>query len=141
MWGGMFLLAYAGGSWLGRFTTGGLIEAPSAAQAAGAEDFWAEQDRARNAAVAAAMPTRRIAPDAPGNHVCEGCDAGETRGRQLAQYLGLYYGSASLDEDVLADAQGDDDAREARDMPLVLPSVPAPPLPVLPSVRPTAAAP
>lgn len=133
-WGGMFLLAYAGGSWLGRFATGGLSDAPSAGQTASAEDSWEQQEGVRNAAVAAAMPLQHSAPDEPGNHVCEGCDAGETRGRQLAQYLGLYYGSASLDEEALADAQDDDDAQQERDATLARPSVPAPTLPILPSV-------
>jgi hypothetical protein len=117
MWGGMFLLAYAGGSALGRFTTSGLVTDDSSLLHDGeAANFWAEQDKAREAGEPA-RPAQRYAYETPGNHACDGCDAHITRDKQMAAMMGLPY----------------DDPREAVDTERVdMIDVPPPPVPARP---------
>lgn len=134
MWSGMIVLAYAGGSWLGSYavtglaTGGSLISAPTSA-----ENYWEERDAARIAEAASELP-RSAMPDSPGNHVCEGCDAGQTRNQQLAEYLGAYYGSSSID----SDAATDEAAPDAPERPVM---ATAGPLLQPPPSAPTASAP
>lgn len=105
LWGAMFLLAYAGGSLLGRFTISGLIEGDSPMLRDGeAANFWAERDKAREAGEPAVQAARIYGHETPGNHVCDGCDAAITRDKQMAAAMGLPYddpreASAAPDEE------------------------------------------
>ncbi len=91
IWGGMFLLAFVGGSWLGGFAVKGL-DAVAAHDSSDTENFWAAQDNEGDAGRLVPLePVSRLSSPAPGNHVCEGCDAGITRDRQRAEEMGLPY--------------------------------------------------
>lgn len=82
MWGGAFLLAFASGSVLGSFTVSGLADGDkSLPDSSDVQNFWATQDRAHanGADTEETMPVYTY--QSRGNHVCDGCDAGETRGR------------------------------------------------------------
>lgn len=101
MWGGMFVLAFVGGSVLGSFATSGLGGGDkSLPDSSDVRNFWAAQDRAHANDTGPAAP-EAIYARSKGNHVCEGCDAGETRGRLRLENLGGSYsdqgaGDASL---------------------------------------------
>jgi hypothetical protein len=89
----LFLLAFAVGSVLGRFTVSGLAGTDrSLPDSSDVQNFWATQDRARTGADnVQAPPAVRYAPEPVGNHVCEGCDAGETRSRLRVSDQGFSY--------------------------------------------------
>lgn len=84
IWGGMFLLAFVGGRWLGGFVVAGVDINPMN-QMAGFEIDPANE--ARNATVAVRSAERQFQDIGPVN--CTGCDAGETRYRQMAEQMGL----------------------------------------------------
>jgi hypothetical protein len=86
IWGGMFVLAYVGGSWLGRYVVAGVDVAPVNAMTG---LVLRPAHEAANEAVAARSPEQQFRDGGPANHVCTGCDAGETRYRQMAQQMGL----------------------------------------------------
>jgi hypothetical protein len=100
MWGGAFLLAFAGGSVLGGFTVSGLAgDDRSLPNSSDVQNFWAAQDRARTNGSDAPDVAAMIAHQPPGNHVCDGCDAGETRGRlRLGNLAGSYSDEAGENE-------------------------------------------
>ncbi|MBO9669527.1 MAG: hypothetical protein J7485_03315 [Sphingobium sp.] len=91
MWGGMFVLAFVGGSVLGSFAISGLGGGDkSLPDSSDVRNFWAAQDRAHANGTDEAAP-EAIYARAKGNHVCEGCDAGETRSRlRLENLAGSY---------------------------------------------------
>ncbi|MBO9580191.1 MAG: hypothetical protein J7498_04800 [Sphingobium sp.] len=91
MWGGMFVLASVGGSVLGSFAISGLGSGDkSLPDSSDVKNFWAAQDRAHANSAYEAAP-EAIYVGSKGNHVCEGCDAGETRGRLRLQNLAGSY--------------------------------------------------
>jgi len=98
MWGVMFVLAFASGSVLGRFTVSGLAGGDrSIPDSTDVQNFWAAQDRAHANGVDEAAPAL-IYAKSYGNHVCEGCDAGEARGRlRLENLAGSYSEQAGGD--------------------------------------------
>lgn len=112
MWGGALLLAFASGSVLGGFTVSGLAGSDkSLPDSSDVQNFWAAQDRiqASRAVPDEAVPVYADQPH--GNHVCEGCDAGETRGRlKLNSLAGSYSGQSD---------NRDEHAEEADDLPAV----------------------
>lgn len=128
LWGGMFVLAYAGGNWLGSFTVSGLSdEERQTAEAAEAANFWQAQDDSEERSAAPDAPVRRIIYAAPGNHVCDGCDAGITRDRQMAAQLGIPYPEDSADAEA-APVESDEDAA----LPQPVARVTLPPVPPTP---------
>ena len=86
IWGGMFVLAYVGGSWLGRFVVAGVDVHPANQMTGFALPTTSDP---ANGSVAAHVPEKQFHDSKPANHVCTGCDAGETRYRQMAQQMGL----------------------------------------------------
>ena len=90
MWGVMFVLAYVGGSRLGRFVVAGVDAHPRTEMAGFA------LPRASNASSHEAAATHAAAQQfrdsGLANHVCTGCDAGQTRYRQMAQQMGMPVG-------------------------------------------------
>lgn len=97
LWAGLFVIAFFGGSWLGRFVVAGVDVngAPTgeaAVQHAAAPAFV--HNGAGNAA-AAPPAVRPVQAYGPSDHVCDGCDAGATRDRQRAQEMGLPVGDGS----------------------------------------------
>ena len=108
MWGAMFVLAFASGSVLGSFTVKGLVGGDkSLPDSSDVQNFWAAQDRAHANGVDEAAPALVYAHQSRGNHVCEGCDAGETRGRlRLESLEGSYSDQAGEDARPPADADG-----------------------------------
>ena len=93
IWGGIFLLAFASGSVLGRFTVSGLAgKDGSLPNSSDVQNFWAAQDRGRaEGGEGPIAPSISYAPQPHGNHVCDGCDAGEMRGRLRIESLGGTY--------------------------------------------------
>lgn len=91
MWGGMFVLAFVSGSVLGSFAISGLGSGDrSLPDSSDVKNFWAAQDRAHANGIVEAVP-EAIYARSKGNHVCEGCDAGETRSRlRLENLAGSY---------------------------------------------------
>ena len=88
MWGAMFVVAYFGGSWLGRFVVAGVdTSAASPLTALGPEIDGSNE--VVNRAEIVKPPIRTVDSGGLANHVCTGCDAGETRYRQMAQQMGL----------------------------------------------------
>lgn len=108
MWGAMFVLAFASGSVLGRFTVSGLGgKDKSLPDSSDVQNFWAAQDRAHANGVDEAARGVTYARLPSGNHVCEGCDAGETRSRlRLESLEGSYSAQAGQDAGPPADADG-----------------------------------
>lgn len=97
IWGVMFVFAFASGSVLGRFTVSGLVGVDkSIPDSSEVQNFWAAQDRAHADGTDEAAP-EAIYARSYGNHVCEGCDAGETRGRLRLENLAGSY-SEQVDE-------------------------------------------
>ncbi len=96
MWGRVFLLAFASGSVLGGFTVSGLAgDDKSLPDSSDVQNFWAAQDRAHENGAGAPEVVAPIAYQSHGNHVCEGCDAAETRGRlRLDDLEGSYSGQS-----------------------------------------------
>jgi hypothetical protein len=92
MWGAMFLLAYVGGSALGRFVVSGVDPRQESAALAGLPPMPRDKrlEERDNPPVRTPEPILREY-HSPSAHVCEGCDAGETRARQMAQQMGLPY--------------------------------------------------
>lgn len=100
MWGGAFLLAFASGSVLGSFTVSGLAGGDkSLPDSSDVQNFWAAQDRAHANGADASKAAAPIVYQSHGNHVCEGCDAGETRGRLRLDDLEGSYSDQSGDGD------------------------------------------
>jgi hypothetical protein len=93
----LFLLAFAVGSVLGRFTVSGLAgKDGSLPDSSDVHNFWATQDRARSDGGNVQAPAAvRYAAEPAGNHVCEGCDAGETRSRLRVSDQSFTYEPAS----------------------------------------------
>ena len=118
----MFLLAFVGGSALGRFVAAG-IDLTGAPVSEGAMMQAATPPLHSSASApltGRALPAGASAPamdESPRVHVCEGCDAAETRYRQMAQAMGFAYELAV-----------------ANDTPPVE-EMEAPPLPQLPALR------
>jgi hypothetical protein len=100
MWGGAFVLAFASGSVLGGFTVSGLAGADrSLPDSSDVQNFWAVQDRAHANGAGSDQTAPAYARLSPGNHVCEGCDAGEMRGRLKLNDLEASYSEQSGDGD------------------------------------------
>lgn len=98
MWGGAFVFAFAIGSVLGSFTVSGLAGADrSLPDSSDVQNFWAVQDRAHSNGAGPDQPAPAYAHLAPGNHVCEGCDAAETRDRLKLNDLEGSYSEQSAD--------------------------------------------
>lgn len=106
MWGGMFVLAFVSGSVLGSFAISGLGgRDKSLPDSSDVKNFWAAQDRAHAGGTDEAVP-EAIYARSNGNHVCEGCDAGETRSRlRLENLAGSYSGQAEGDAAPPAEAE------------------------------------
>lgn len=99
MWGATFVLAFASGSVLGSFTVSGLAGGDkSLPDSSDVQNFWAAQDRAHANGVEEAAPALVYAQQPRGNHVCDGCDAGETRGRLRLERLEGSYSEQAGDE-------------------------------------------
>ena len=107
LWGGAFLLAFAGGTVLGSFTVSGLAgEDRSLPNSSDVQSYWASQDRAHANVSGTSDVAAPIAYQARGNHVCDGCDAGETRGRlRLGNLAGSYSGESGDAEQPSASPQ------------------------------------
>jgi hypothetical protein len=98
MWGGAFLLAFASGSVLGSFTVSGLAGTDrSLPDSSDVQNFWAAQDRTHANGADGEEIAAPIAYQSHGNHVCEGCDASETRGRLRLDDLEGSYSNQSGD--------------------------------------------
>ena len=97
IWGGMFVLALAGGSLLGSFAVRNLgSHDPRSQGSSDVANFWEAQDRAHNAAGGAPAQAVQAAAQTPnygqtGNHICDGCDADQTRSRLRTQSMGFHY--------------------------------------------------
>lgn len=106
IWGGMFVLAFAGGSVLGSFAVSGLAGGDkSLPDSSDVRNFWAAQDRIHANGADEAAPAIVYAQQSRGNHVCEGCDAGETRSRlRLESLEGSYSEQAGETADPSEDA-------------------------------------
>jgi len=132
----MFLLAFAGGRWLGSFAISGLPSSERPIADAPEDAAFLDAEEAERVDNATGEPVRRAIIAAPGNHVCEGCDAGVTRDRQMAEQLGLPY----LDEIASADMPATGEEAAAPPQPLASqPVVRAtlPPAPPILAVSPT----
>lgn len=112
MWGGMFVLAFFGGSWLGRYVVAG-VDIGGAPAGANAMEMAAAPGLVHSNAVNAVAGRPGLKPIQVYNsseHVCEGCDAGATRNRQMAERMGLPVYDESGDAD---SSDGDDDHDDA----------------------------
>jgi hypothetical protein len=115
MWGGAFLLAFASGSVLGSFTVSGLAgDDKSLPDSSDVQNFWAAQDRASANAAGADEAAPNYTYQPRGNHVCDGCDAGETRDRlRLDNLAGSYSDQAGDGEQPPVHAENSEPAPPA----------------------------
>lgn len=81
-------MAFFGGSWLGRFVVAG-VDINGAPSGESRMEQAAAPAFVHNGPANAVSPRPAVQAYSPAEHVCEGCDAGATRDRQLAQQLGL----------------------------------------------------
>ncbi len=103
LWSGLFLLVFAGGSILGRFTVAGLAGDRAFPGMTDAADFWQQQDRARDSqGTTPAAPVQHFVAGIPEAHDCENCDASVARDRQTAQYIASQYPSLMGDGEAAA---------------------------------------
>lgn len=118
-WSGMFLLAFVGGTTLGRFVAAGIDLASAPVSETDLTRPTGSRPTAPEPLVGRALASGAPAPavEAPQVHVCEGCDAAETRYRQMAQAMGFWVEPVT---------EEDTEPLEA---------VEAPPLPQLPVLR------
>lgn len=92
IWSGLFLLAFAGGTLLGRFASRDLADNKAMPGMTDAADFWQARDRARNAAEPAQpKPVERFVQGIPEAHDCENCDASVARDRETAAAIAAQY--------------------------------------------------